>query len=138
MVTVTDNKKIISLQDFPKKGLADDHGMITVELASTLFSLGIHVNQDAIKTESSTASLEPLLGSELGSKPSEEMRESASQQAGSVNQRVLFRFPTNFILGKYGDETQGYSLVSTLIRLNFDVPTESRLGVVRVIVRVDG
>ncbi|PMD32025.1 hypothetical protein L207DRAFT_572327 [Hyaloscypha variabilis F] len=110
MVTVKDNKKILSLQDFPEKGLADDHGMITVELASTLFSLGIHINQDAIKTGSPTANIEPLLGSEPGSEPSEAMRESSSQQAGSVNQRVIFRFPADFIYGKYGDEMRGYSL----------------------------
>jgi hypothetical protein len=107
---------------------ADDHGMISAELASRLFSLGIRVNQDAIRSEGSIESTEPLLALECGSKLSDEIPERTSQQAGSVNQRVMFGFLTEVIFGKHGNETRSYNLVSTLSCLDFDVPQNPGSG----------
>jgi hypothetical protein len=101
---------------------ADDHGTISAELASRLFRLGILVNQDAIRSEGSIESTEPLSALERGSKLSDEIPERASQQAGIVNPRVMFGFLTEVILGKQGNETRSYNLVSTLSCLALTCP----------------
>lgn len=115
---------------------AEGHGMISAELASRLFSLGILVNRDAISSEGSIQSTEPLSALERGSELSDGIPKRASQQAGSVNQRVIFGFLTEVILGKHGNETRSYNLVSTLSCLDFDVPPESRFRVVMVIIQI--
>jgi hypothetical protein len=88
--------------------------MILAELASRLFSLGILVNQDAIRSESSIENTEALSALEGESKLSDGIPERVSQQAGSVNLRVMFGILTEAILGKHGNETRSYKLVSTL------------------------
>jgi hypothetical protein len=110
-------------------------GMISAELASRLSRLGILVNQDAIRSEGSIESMESLPASELGSKLSDENPERAIQQAGNVSHQVMLGFLTEIILGKHGNETRSYNLVSTFSFL-IDVPPESRFWVVMALVQV--
>jgi hypothetical protein len=111
-------------------------GMILAELASRLVSLGIRVNQDAIRSEGSIKSTEDLSTLGCGSKLSDGIPERASQQGGSMNLRAMFGFLTEAILGKHGKETRNYNLVSTLSCLGFDVLPESRFRVRTVIVQI--